>query len=181
MTTSPLLDPLDHVFTDQQKHQDAHDSRGALPQRDTLSPAELLPGMTSCVKQKRKLFLGRLPAAVAWFGLLRPVIGVSHRGCRDRSGNKVPVPFRQTLKPISSLEHTKQNAHTRWYLLLPPTTGSFGPMQSWITRAAFISVNARVGYLHWMVVQAIRSYWSESAFAVQVLWPITTTTHYTSP
>ena len=106
MTTSPLLDPLDHVFTDQQKHQDAHDSRGALPQRDTLSPAELLPGMTSCVKQKRKLFLGRLPAAVAWFGLLRPVIGVSHRGCRDRSGNKVPVPFRQTLKPISSLEHT---------------------------------------------------------------------------
>lgn len=110
MTTSPLLDPLDHVFTDQQKHQDAHDSRGALPQRDTLSPAELLPGMTSCVKQKRKLFLGRLPAAVAWFGLLRPVIGGSHRGCRDRSGNKVPVPFRQTLKPISSLEHT--HTHT---------------------------------------------------------------------
>ena len=108
MTTSPLLDPLDHVFTDQQKHQDAHDSRGALPQRDTLSPAELLPGMTSCVKQKRKLFLGRLPAAVAWFGLLRPVIGVSHRGCRDRSGNKVPVPFRQTLKPISSLENSTQ-------------------------------------------------------------------------
>lgn len=112
MTTSPLLDPLDHVFTDQQKHQDAHDSRGALPQRGTLSPAELLPGMTSCVKQKRKLFLGRLPAAVAWFGLLRPVIGVSHRGCQDRSGNKVPVPFRQTLKPISSLEHTaRQRTH----------------------------------------------------------------------
>lgn len=69
--------PLDHVFTDRQEHRDAHDSRGALPQRDTLSPAELLPGMASCVKQKRKLFLGRLPAAVAWFHLHGPVIGVS--------------------------------------------------------------------------------------------------------
>ena len=39
-------------------------------------------------------------------------------------------------------------------------------------------VSLRVGYLHWMVVQAIRGV-REIAFAVEVLWPITTTTHYT--
>jgi len=60
---------------DRHLHPKRNDKRGALPQRDTLSPAELFPGMASCVNQKRKLFIGHVPAAVAWFHLHGPVIG----------------------------------------------------------------------------------------------------------
>jgi len=64
--------------------------------RLTLSPAELLSGMRTCVKQKRKLFLGRPPAAAAWFHLHGPFNGASHRGGRDWSKNEVHIPFRRT-------------------------------------------------------------------------------------
>ena len=60
------LTPLDHFFKDQQEPRDAHDSRGALPQMVILSQGKPFTGITECVKQKRKLFLGRLPTSVVW-------------------------------------------------------------------------------------------------------------------
>ena len=68
--------------------------------RINLSPAELFPGMNSSVKQKRKLFLGRLPTAAAWFHLRGTLIGVSQSRVPGLVKEQIPHSLSPDIEPF---------------------------------------------------------------------------------